>query len=78
MIGKNKENNKKLSFFDNSMALTVIYTIGDFVIAMVCNYLITGASLDLVALDALIEPMVNGVWFYAIQKLILFHQSLKS
>ena len=36
---------------------------------MTCNTLITGANLNLAALDALIEPCINGVWFYALHKL---------
>ena len=31
---------------------------------MACNRLLTGAPLNLAALDAIIEPMVNGFWFY--------------
>jgi uncharacterized membrane protein len=47
----------------------VIYTIGHIVIAMTCNYLITGARLELAAVDALVEPIINGFWFYALHKL---------
>lgn len=36
---------------------------------MTCNYLITGARLDLAAVDALIEPIINGFWFYALHKI---------
>lgn len=48
----------------NSVTLAVVYTIGHIVIAMLCNRLITGAALDLAALDAIVEPVVNGFWFY--------------
>ena len=44
--------------------LALIYTIGHIFIAMTCNRLLTGAPLNLAALDALIEPMINAVWFY--------------
>jgi uncharacterized membrane protein len=54
---------KKL-IIDNSIGLTVVYTIGHVVIAAICNTIITGASLDLATLDAIIEPCINGVWFY--------------
>lgn len=54
----------------SSLLLAVIYTIGHIIIAMTCNYLITGARLDLAAADALIEPIVNGVWFYLLHKVI--------
>ena len=54
---------------DSSVVLAVIYTIGHIVIAMICNYLITGARLELAAVDALVEPIINGFWFYALHKL---------
>ncbi len=52
----------------SSFTLAIIYTIGHMVIAMTCNSIITGASLNLAALDAIIEPMVNGVWFYILHR----------
>jgi len=52
----------------SSLALAVIYTIGHIVIAMIVNRLITGAELELAALDAIVEPMINGVWFYILHK----------
>tara|TARA_B100001250_G_scaffold57014_1_gene44143 strand:- start:432 stop:653 length:222 start_codon:yes stop_codon:yes gene_type:complete len=54
---------------NSSLFLTAIYTSGHIVIAMTCNTLITGANLNLAALDALIEPCINGVWFYILHKL---------
>jgi uncharacterized membrane protein len=53
---------------DSSVVLAVIYTIGHIVIAMTCNYFITGARLELAAVDALVEPIINGFWFYALHK----------
>ena len=44
-----------------SLMLTIIYTSGHFIIAVSCVTLITGASLKLATLDALIEPMINSV-----------------
>lgn len=52
----------------NSAALAIIYTIGHIFIAMACIRLITGASMELAAIDAIIEPMINGVWFYILHK----------
>lgn len=52
----------------SSLTLAVIYTVGHIIIAMICNNLITGARLDLAAADAIIEPMINGVWFYFLHK----------
>jgi len=48
----------------SSLGLAVVYTVGHIVIAMFCNRLITGAALELAAVDAIVEPIVNGVWFY--------------
>jgi len=48
----------------NSVVLAVVYTIGHIVIAMISNRLITGADLSLAAVDAVVEPIINGVWFY--------------
>ncbi|MCI5053501.1 MAG: DUF2061 domain-containing protein [Pelagibacteraceae bacterium] len=52
-----------------SFGRAIIYTIGHIVIAMTCNNLITGAELKLAALDALIEPLINGVWYFLLDKL---------
>ena len=52
----------------SSLARAIIYTIGHIFIAMTCNHLITGAELSLAAADALIEPLINGVWFFALDK----------
>jgi len=53
----------------SSLTLAIIYTLGHIVIAMICNNLITGASFELAAADAIIEPLINGVWFYLLHKL---------
>ena len=52
----------------SSFILACVYTIGHIVIAMICNNLITGARFDLAALDAIIEPLINGVWFYVLHR----------
>ena len=48
----------------SSVTLAVIYTLGHIVIAMTVVSLLTGASLWEAGLVALIEPSINGVWFY--------------
>ena len=50
----------------SSLTLAVIYTLGHILIAMICNNLITGATFELAAVDAIVEPMINGVWFYVL------------
>lgn len=52
----------------SSVVLAAVYTVGHIAIAMTCNYLITGAQLELAALDAIIEPVINGFWFYILHK----------
>ena len=59
----------KKELLNSSLLLSVVYTLGHIVIAMTCNTLITGANLNLAALDALIEPCINGIWFYILHKL---------
>ena len=44
--------------------LSIVYTVGHIFVAMACNRIITGASLDMAAADAFIEPIINGFWFY--------------
>ena len=63
--------NKKM--MNSSLFLTIVYTLGHIVIAMTCNTLITGANLNLAALDALIEPCINGVWFYILHNVYKYY-----
>ena len=51
-----------------SFGLAIIYTIGHISIAILCAAYIFDATLNLAALDALIEPIINGFWFYALHK----------
>ena len=53
----------------DSLLLTIIYTLGHFIIAVLCVKLITGASLELATIDALIEPIINAVWLYILHRL---------
>ncbi len=62
----------------DSLLLAGIYTIGHIFIAMTCTLLITGTSLDLAALDALIEPIINGFWFYFLHKFWKRHSKTSS
>lgn len=52
----------------SSLTLAIIYTLGHIIIAMICNNLITGASFELAAVDAVVEPIINGVWFFILHK----------
>ena len=51
-----------------SFGLAVIYTIGHIWIAILCATFIFDASINLAAIDAFIEPVINGFWFYALHK----------
>ena len=50
----------------SSLILALIYTLGHICIAMTVVTLLTGASLWEAGLVALIEPSINGVWFYVL------------
>ena len=61
----------------SSVGLAVIYTVGHIFIAMTCNRLITGADWGLASIDAIIEPCINGVWFYVLHKLYKKYNSTR-
>ena len=50
----------------NSATLAIIYTLGHVIIAVNVVYWMTGASLFEAGTVALIEPAINGVWFYVL------------
>ena len=58
-----KYDDVKIFKYEN-LYLSIIYTIGHILVAMACNRIITGASLDMAVADAFIEPIINGFWFY--------------
>ena len=53
----------------SSVGLALIYTLGHVVIAMTVVSVMTGASLWEAGAVALIEPSINGVWFYVLHKI---------
>jgi uncharacterized membrane protein len=53
----------------NSAILAIIYTLGHVIIAVNVVYWMTGASLFEAGLVALVEPSINGVWFYLLHSL---------
>ena len=52
-----------------SLGRALIYTSGHIIIAMSVVSILTGASLFEAGLVALIEPMINGAWYYILDKL---------
>ena len=53
----------------NSVVLALIYTLGHICIAMTVVSLLTGASIWEAGLVALVEPTINGFWFYILHSL---------
>ena len=53
----------------SSLTLALIYTAGHVIIAMTVVSVMTGASLWEAGAVALVEPAINGVWFYVLHSL---------
>jgi len=47
----------------------LIYTIGHVIIAGTTVYLMTGATLWEAGTVAIVEPTLNGIWFYVLHSL---------
>ena len=62
----------------DSLILTIIYTLGHFIIAVTCVSLITGASIELATIDALVEPTINAFWFYILHRIYTKYKSKKN
>ena len=58
---------------DSSLSLAIIYTLGHIMISASVVTIVTGASLFEAGLVALIEPAINGIWFYILHKLWTFY-----
>ena len=54
---------------NTSIGRTFIYTCGHIIIAMNVVYWLTGASLLESGIVALLEPCINGFWYYLLDKL---------
>ena len=59
----------KQQLYHSSMARSFLYSIGHIFIAATCNYFITGADSHLATVDAIVEPIINGVWYYVLDKM---------
>ena len=59
----------------SSLTLALIYTAGHVVIAMSVVSALTGASLWEAGAVALVEPSINGVWFYILHSLWMKFQN---
>lgn len=58
----------KQQLYHSSITRAVVYTIGHILIAATCNFFITGAQFHLATVDAIVEPLINGVWYYILDK----------
>jgi len=63
---------------NSSITLTLIYTLGHVLIAMCVVYWVTGVSFFEAGLVALIEPAINGIWFYIVHTLWLSNKNQNS
>ena len=52
-----------------SAGRAVVYTLGHIIIAMSVVTIITGASLWEAGAVALVEPTINGFWYYLLDKM---------
>ena len=52
-----------------SVGRALVYTCGHVIIAMTVVFILTGASLFEAGLVAMVEPTINGFWYYILDKL---------
>tara|TARA_B100001121_G_C18268719_1_gene425132 strand:+ start:116 stop:544 length:429 start_codon:yes stop_codon:yes gene_type:complete len=52
----------------SSFGLSIVYTIGHIIISWICATIIFNVDFLLASADAIIEPMINGAWFYILHK----------
>ena len=52
-----------------SAGRALVYTVGHVVIAMTVVSVLTGANLWEAGLVALVEPTINGFWYYILDKI---------
>ena len=53
----------------SSVTLAIIFFIGHVIIAMTVVSMVTGASIWEAGLVALVEPTINGFWYYILDKI---------
>ena len=62
-VSKNFVTNNK-----GSLLRTLVYTIGHFLIAIVCLMLIADVSFLIALTDAIVEPIANSIWYFLLDK----------
>jgi uncharacterized membrane protein len=53
---------------NGSILRTIIYTIGHMCIAIVCLMSIAKVPFSIALTDAIVEPLINGVWYYVLDR----------
>jgi len=61
-----------------SLTLTCIYTLGHIIVAIIVVRVITGASWWDSGAVAMVEPLINGVWFYVLHKIWIKYSNKNS
>lgn len=61
----------------SSLTLAIVYTVGHIIVAGIVAYIITGTSIKLAALDAIVEPIINGIWFYVLHSAYKKYKGIK-
>ena len=51
-----------------SILRTIIYTIGHFAIAITVLMLVADVSFGIALTDAIVEPIVNSIWYFILDK----------
>ena len=69
-IGKKmSEFTKSYQALKGTLLRTTVYTIGHFLIAAGCVMYFTGAPFYIAITDAVVEPLLNAVWFFVLDRL---------
>ena len=61
----------------SSLTLAIVYTVGHIIVAAIVAYIITGTTIELAALDAIVEPIINGIWFYVLHSAYKKYKGIK-
>lgn len=59
---------KKIIAQSGSLLRTIIYTFGHFIIAATCVMYFTSATFYEGLTDAIVEPILNGIWYYILDR----------
>ena len=74
---KNGIYNTLKKLIDTSIGRAIVYTLGHIIVAMTSNRLITGADWKLAGVDAIVEPLINGVWYYTLDRIWMKYRKKK-